>query len=86
MSDDKLRCALVYRIDGEDIESSATVTVIAKYDHAADYEAHAGATSESFYGGRDKDNIFHKFDDTCKWGEETSPWHKPKKWTCSACQ
>jgi len=55
MSDDKLRCALVYRIDSEDVESSATVTVIAKYDHAADYEAHAGATTESFYGGRDKD-------------------------------
>ena len=50
MSDKKLRCALAYRMD-----PGATV-VLAKYDHAAQYETHAGAaaTSSDLYGGRDK--------------------------------
>lgn len=53
MSDDKLRCAVVYRIDAS-LGASTTATLLAKYDHAADYESHAGATDGSLYGGRDK--------------------------------
>eukprot|EP00559_Dactyliosolen_fragilissimus_P009763 CAMPEP_0184873582 /NCGR_PEP_ID=MMETSP0580-20130426/41926_1 /TAXON_ID=1118495 /ORGANISM="Dactyliosolen fragilissimus" /LENGTH=262 /DNA_ID=CAMNT_0027376507 /DNA_START=470 /DNA_END=1258 /DNA_ORIENTATION=+ len=53
MSDDKLRSALVYRIDTS--SESPVVTMLAKYDHASDYEAHAGSASESLYGSRDKD-------------------------------
>lgn len=54
MSDDKLRCALVYRIDSG-LESSATVTMLAKHDYAGDYESHAGTVTEgSLYGGKDK--------------------------------
>jgi hypothetical protein len=49
-ADNKLRCALVYRID-------SSVTVIAKYDHASDYEVHAGAVSESLYGDRDNNYV-----------------------------
>jgi len=48
MSDNKLRCALVYRI-----ESGGNAVCIAKYDHAGQYETHGGADS-SLYGGRDK--------------------------------
>jgi hypothetical protein len=48
MSDKKLRCALAYRMD------PGTTVLLAKYDHAAQYEAHAGATSSDLYGGRDK--------------------------------
>ena len=48
MSDNKLRCALVYRI-----EKGAKVVCLAKYDHAGQYETHGGAGS-SLYGGRDK--------------------------------
>mmetsp|Transcript_28604 Transcript_28604/g.61330 ORF Transcript_28604/g.61330 Transcript_28604/m.61330 type:complete len:252 (-) Transcript_28604:1347-2102(-) len=48
MSDNKLRCALVYRI-----ESGGSAVCIAKYDHAGQYETHGGADS-SLYGGRDK--------------------------------
>jgi len=48
MSDNKLRCALVYRI-----ESDGNALCIAKYDHAGQYETHGGADS-SLYGGRDK--------------------------------
>ena len=47
MADAKLRCALVYRISG------SKATTIAKYDHAGQYETHAGADS-TLYGGRDK--------------------------------
>lgn len=47
MSDNKLRCALIFRI-----ESGAVAVCIAKYDHAGQYETHGGADS-SLYGGRD---------------------------------
>jgi hypothetical protein len=46
-SDQKLRCALVYRLD------SGSTVVLAKYDHAAQYETHGGSASD-LYGGRDK--------------------------------
>jgi len=50
MADGKLRCALVYRID-----SGAQVTLLAKYDHAGQYESHSGAADETtLYGGRDQ--------------------------------
>jgi len=48
MSDNKLRCALFYRI-----ENGGNAVCIAKYDHAGQYETHGGAES-SLYGGRDK--------------------------------
>lgn len=37
-------------------DSKAEVTILAKHDHAAQYETHAGASSDagSLYGGRDK--------------------------------
>ena len=53
MSDDKLRCALVYRIDAS-LDMPAA-TMLAKYEQSSNYETHAGATSEnSLYGDRDK--------------------------------
>jgi len=52
MSDDKLRCALVYRIDAS--LGSPVTTLLAKYDHASDYESHGGAVDGSLYGGRDE--------------------------------
>lgn len=79
MSDNKLRCALVYRIeagggsagDGNGVDgiamrdmgtttssssSSTSVTMLAKYDHASQYETHAGTSLDegTLYGGRDK--------------------------------
>lgn len=45
MSDNKLRCALVYRLDSEE-----GCTLLAKYDHASDYEGGGSA----LYGDRDK--------------------------------
>ena len=48
MSDNKLRCALVFRIG-----SGGQAVCIAKYDHAGQYETHGGADS-SLYGGRDQ--------------------------------
>eukprot|EP00536_Pseudo-nitzschia_multiseries_P001679 jgi/Psemu1/181579/e_gw1.21.107.1 len=48
MSDNKLRCALVYRI-----ERGGNAVCIAKYDHAGQYETHGGADS-ALYGGHDK--------------------------------
>jgi hypothetical protein len=47
MSDNKLRCALVYRLE------SGRAVCVAKYDHAGQYETHGGADS-SLYGGRDQ--------------------------------
>jgi hypothetical protein len=47
-SDQKLRCALVYRLD-----PGQTPVCVAKFDHASSYESHAGSTSE-LYGGHDK--------------------------------
>jgi len=52
MSDDKLRCAVVYRINNS-LGGSASATILAKYDHASDYESHAGAADGALYGGRD---------------------------------
>jgi hypothetical protein len=49
MSDNKLRCALVYRLEG----GGKAAVCVAKYDHAGQYETHGGADS-SLYGGRDK--------------------------------
>jgi vesicle-associated membrane protein 7 len=50
MADQKLRCALVYRL-----EAGKTVN-LAKYDHASQYESHGGAAADetSLYGGKDK--------------------------------
>lgn len=51
MSDAKLRCALVYRLE------AGNTICLAKYDHAGQYESHAGAANDTaLYGGRD-----HKF-------------------------
>ena len=49
-SDQKLRCALALRL-----ESGSTV-LLAKYDHASQYESHGGASADetTLYGGRDK--------------------------------
>jgi hypothetical protein len=50
--DQKLRCALVYRLVGG---GSKTIH-LAKYDHASSYESHGGATADeaALYGGRDQ--------------------------------
>ena len=48
MADNKLRCALVYRV-----ESGSNAVCVAKYDHAGQYETHGGGDS-SLYGGHDK--------------------------------
>ena len=51
MADDKLRSALVYRVE----PSLASVTLLANYDFSSDYEAHEGATSVgTLYDGRGK--------------------------------
>jgi len=47
MSDNKLRCTLVYRI-----EAGGNAVCVAKYDYAGEYESHGGASS-ALYGGRD---------------------------------
>jgi hypothetical protein len=47
MADTKLRCALVYRLEDSPI-------LIAKYDHASQYETHGGTDQGTLYGGRDK--------------------------------
>ena len=52
MTDAKIRCALVYRIETA-VGSTSGVTLLAKYDFISDYEAHEGAASEgSLYAGR----------------------------------
>ena len=48
MSDNKLRCALIYRIG-----SGGDAVCVAKFDYAGQYETHGGAES-SLYGGKDK--------------------------------
>jgi hypothetical protein len=45
MSDQKLRCALLYRL------GSGSPVLLAKYDHASQYESTGGA---GIYGNRDK--------------------------------
>jgi hypothetical protein len=59
MSEDKkLRCALVYRLSEE---SGGTAPVmLAKYDHASQYESHGGAggaDETTLYGGRDQSYV-----------------------------
>jgi len=75
MTDNRLRCVLVYRLgpisgsSSGDIDdhgmalsdlspsgASAGVTVLAKFDHASQYETHGGASGDrgTLYGGRDK--------------------------------
>ena len=51
MADNNLRCALVYRIESG---GSASAVLLAKYDHAGQYETHGGASDSGLYGGRDK--------------------------------
>ncbi len=47
MTDDRIRCALVFRND------AGGVTLLAKYDFVSDYEAHEGAATEgTLYAGR----------------------------------
>jgi hypothetical protein len=48
MADQKLRCALVYRL-----EAGNTIN-LAKYDHASQYETHGGSDEAALYGGKDK--------------------------------
>jgi len=50
MADNRLRCALVYRLEAGD---ETSVTMLAKYDHASQYETAPGG-AEGLYGGRDK--------------------------------
>lgn len=51
MADNKLRCALVYRIESG---GKVNAVLLAKYDHAGQYETHGGADETTLYGGRDK--------------------------------
>ena len=68
MSDNKLRCALVYRLDStstsgpsdstdgialSNLSSNSSTTLLAKYDHASDYEGSGGGGS-GLYGDREK--------------------------------
>jgi hypothetical protein len=48
MSDTKIRCCVALRLE------AGNTVVLAKYDHAGQYESHGGAASESLYGGRDQ--------------------------------
>lgn len=54
MTDNKIRCVLIYRLDSDSGGSSAVC--VAKFDYAGQYETHHGgtATESSLYGGRDK--------------------------------
>lgn len=52
MTDAKIRCALVFRMDSA-VGATPTVSLLAKYDFVSDYEAHEGAASEgALYAGR----------------------------------
>jgi len=68
MSDNKLRCVLVFRLEGNrsshgDAESGDGIglanlspgnpNLLAKYDHASDYDSHAGSTG-GLYGDKEK--------------------------------
>jgi len=54
MSDNKIRCLLAYRIPRN--KGAGNVVLLAKYDHASQYETHSGASGDAstLYGGRDK--------------------------------
>jgi hypothetical protein len=68
MADNKLRCALIYRLEaaktstaafgGDSSENLGSVgaVVLAKFDHAGSYESHGGSLDDEavLYGGRDK--------------------------------
>lgn len=51
MTDNKLRCAMIYRLEG----SGPTAVVLASYDHAAQYETHGGSDQQGLYGGKGGD-------------------------------
>lgn len=53
MTDNKLRCVLAFRLG--DAEAGGAIA-LAKYDHASQYETHAGASGDAgtLYGSRDK--------------------------------
>jgi hypothetical protein len=61
MSEDKkLRCALVYRLGEGSGATAAAPVVLAKYDHASQYESHGGAggaDETTLYGGRDQSYV-----------------------------
>ncbi|KAL7541744.1 hypothetical protein ACHAXR_011636 [Thalassiosira sp. AJA248-18] len=70
MSDNKLRCALIFRLEGTKTPSShggeagdgialsnlspGPVVLLAKYDHASEYESHAGGGGGGLYGDKEK--------------------------------
>jgi len=71
MSDSKLRCVLVYRLDGSRSSShgasdsgegialgtlspGASATILAKFDHASEYDSHAGSAPGGLYGDKEK--------------------------------
>mmetsp|Transcript_21106 Transcript_21106/g.44009 ORF Transcript_21106/g.44009 Transcript_21106/m.44009 type:complete len:285 (-) Transcript_21106:273-1127(-) len=70
MSDSKLRCVLIYRLEGASTSDSsgggegialtnlspgATATLLAKYDHASEYDSHGGSSAGGgLYGDKEK--------------------------------
>lgn len=68
MADNKLRCALIYRLESGKTSTAAfgsdssekiglvDAVVLAKFDHAGSYESHGGSVNDeaALYGGRDK--------------------------------
>mmetsp|Transcript_21521 Transcript_21521/g.38539 ORF Transcript_21521/g.38539 Transcript_21521/m.38539 type:complete len:283 (-) Transcript_21521:280-1128(-) len=68
MSDSKLRCVLVYRLEGKtstdssggdgialtNLSPGASATLLAKYDHASDYDSHGGGSGGGLYGDKEK--------------------------------
>ena len=55
MTDSKLRCAMIYRLEGGG-GGGATPILLASNDHANTYESHKGAADEkSLYGGKGQD-------------------------------
>lgn len=69
MSDSKLRCVLVYRLEGNtsssggdtgdgialtELSPGASATLLAKYDHASSYDEHSGSSQGGLYGDKEK--------------------------------
>lgn len=54
MSDQKLRGVLIFRIPATHKGKSQPPIILAKFDHAAQYESHSGATPKTLYGRHDK--------------------------------